>query len=78
METGYQLIFGDFRIDPVRQHLWQGQAMVELQPKPLAVLQFLVEHPGRVVTKEELLREVWAGTFVTKAALAEACFQQAA
>ena len=74
MERGYQLIFGDFRIDPVRQHLWQGEAMVELQPKPLAVLQFLVEHPGRVVTKEELLREVWAGTFVTKAAL-KVCIQ---
>ena len=67
MESGRQVVFGAFRLDPVKQQLWQGEDVVELQPKPLSVLQYLAERPGRVVTKEELLREVWAGTYVTKA-----------
>ena len=74
MANGHQQVFGAFRLDPVQQQLWQGENVVELQPKPLSVLQYLAERPGRVVTKEELLQKVWAGTYVTKAAL-KVCIQ---
>ena len=43
--------------------------MVAVQPKPLAVLRHLAARPGQVVTKTELLKEVWAGTYVTQAVL---------
>ncbi|MBV8068387.1 MAG: helix-turn-helix domain-containing protein [Acidobacteriaceae bacterium] len=33
-------------------------------PKPFAVLQYLVEHPGRLVTQEELLAAIWPETHV--------------
>ena len=36
-----------------------------LRPRSLAVLQYLVEHPGCLVTKAELRQQVWAGTHVT-------------
>jgi len=69
MEPTPPLIFGSFRLDPQQRKLWRGDQPVDLQPKPLAVLQYLIEHPNRVVTKEELLKQVWAGVYVTKTAL---------
>lgn len=64
-----QLLFGPFRLDPSERRLWRGKREVALQPRPWAVLHYLVEHPGQVVSKEELLKEVWAGTYVTTTAL---------
>jgi DNA-binding winged helix-turn-helix (wHTH) protein len=69
MESVRQVVFGPFRLDPLAKRLWCGAQEVALQPQPLAVLHYLVMHAGRVVTKEELLTEVWAGTHVTKTAL---------
>jgi DNA-binding winged helix-turn-helix (wHTH) protein len=43
----------------------RGEQPIALRPRSLAVLQYLVEHPGRLVTKAELRRQVWAGTHVT-------------
>ena len=64
-----QIIFGPFRFDPVELYLWKGEHVVAVQPKPLAVLRALATRPGQVVTKKELLKEVWAGTYVTQAVL---------
>ncbi|HVO23301.1 MAG TPA: AAA family ATPase [Candidatus Margulisiibacteriota bacterium] len=40
-----------------------------LQPRPLAVLSYLAARPAAVVSREELIAKVWAGTYVTKAVL---------
>jgi DNA-binding winged helix-turn-helix (wHTH) protein len=56
--------FDPFRLDVVNQCLWRGQARVPLMPKPFAVLQYLVEHPGRLVSRDELLEAVWPDTYV--------------
>ena len=69
MEQAQQVLFGPFRLDPSTERLWHGEQEVALRAKPWAVLRYLVEHPGRVVTKEELLKTVWAGTYVTKTVL---------
>ena len=37
---------------------------IPLAPKEFETLRFLVERSGRLVTKQELLDRVWAGTFV--------------
>ena len=42
---------------------------MQLAPKTFAVLHYLVEHPGRIVTKEELLDVIWPETFVQEAVL---------
>src|SRR5262245_32314122 len=59
-----EILFGPFRLDCDNQQLWRGEQRLALQPKPLAVLQYLAQHAGRLVTKEELLQQVWAGTHV--------------
>jgi DNA-binding winged helix-turn-helix (wHTH) protein/predicted ATPase len=69
MEETRSLSFGSFRLDLRHRQLWRDQQPLELQPKPLAVLQYLIEHPGRVITKEELLKQVWAGVYVSNTAL---------
>ena len=69
MDSRHQLVFGPFRLDPVTPRLWRGDQLVELQPRPLAVLHYLAQRPGQIVSKEELLTHVWAGTYVTKTVL---------
>ena len=61
--------FPPFRLDNVNQCLWRrrdgGQdECIRLTPKPFAILHYLVEHAGRLVTQDELLNAVWPNTFV--------------
>ena len=43
--------------------------MTTLRPRSLAMLRYLVAHPGRLVTKAELRQHVWAKTHVTDSVL---------
>ena len=61
--------FGDIVADPNRLEVRRQGQSAELEPKALRVLFYLIDHRGRVVSKEELIREVWAGTAVTDNAL---------
>ena len=56
--------FGPFRLDPLERSLWKGGQVMALAPKGLDLLLVLVRNAGRVVDKEELMREVWRDTFV--------------
>jgi DNA-binding winged helix-turn-helix (wHTH) protein len=69
MIGGGYLVFSSFQLDPVKKRLWQGKKEVKLRPMAVAVLQALIEHAGKVIPKEDLLKQVWAGTYVTKTAL---------
>jgi DNA-binding winged helix-turn-helix (wHTH) protein/tetratricopeptide (TPR) repeat protein len=57
-------LFQPFRLDVANQCLWRGETRVPLMPKPFAVLQYLVEHAGRLVTQDELLAAIWPDTHV--------------
>src|SRR5262245_2654945 len=59
--------FDRFRLDPTHACLWRGDEAMPLPPKAFAVLQYLVTHPDRLVTKDELLDAVWPETAVTDA-----------
>jgi hypothetical protein len=43
MSVEQQLVFGTFRLDARSQQLWRGEEAVEIQARPLAVLQYGVE-----------------------------------
>lgn len=66
-----QLVFGPFRLDSHAKQLWRGAQEIPLQPQPLAVLRCLVQRRGRLVSKQELLREAWPGIAVSKTTLDE-------
>src|SRR4029079_1520265 len=63
--------FGQFVLDPRRRMLSRADSPVVLTPKAFDVLLFLVQHPNRLVTKEELLQAVWGDTFVEEGNLAQ-------
>lgn len=46
--------------------------VVELEPRPFRLLQYLVRHRDRLVSKDELLREVWDNLSVSDSALSTA------
>jgi adenylate cyclase len=69
------IAFDDFRLDPQNQCLWRGADQVELSPKAFAVLAFLAERAGRLVTKQELLDGVWPDIHVTEGVLKRAILE---
>jgi DNA-binding winged helix-turn-helix (wHTH) protein/predicted ATPase len=64
-----QVSFPPFILDTFNARLLQGSERISLRPKSFAILRYLVEHPHRLVTKEELLTAVWPQTKVVEAAL---------
>ncbi len=57
--------FGVFELDLQNAELRKHGLKVKLQEQPLTVLQVLLEHPGQIVSRDELRRRVWpANTFV--------------
>src|SRR5262245_1726732 len=69
MEEAHEFRFGGFRLDLQSAQLWRGTEVIRLRPKSFAVLCYLVAHPDRVVTKDEVLQAVWPDTSVSEAAL---------
>jgi predicted ATPase len=69
MEYAHHIAFGPFRFDVTHGRLYREEQVIGLRPRSLAVLRYLVEHPGRLVTKAELWQHVWAGTHVTDTVL---------
>ena len=60
-----QLRFGVFEVDLRAGELHKHGLRVRLQDQPFQVLAMLLEHPGAVVTREELQKRLWpADTFV--------------
>ncbi|WP_271679941.1 protein kinase domain-containing protein [Thermomonas mangrovi] len=68
----YCWTFGNAEFDEARWQLRVAGQNVELEHKPLEVLQYLLRHAGEAVTKDELLASVWAGRVVVEAVLTNA------
>ncbi len=66
-EGGYR--FGPFLFDPLRRLLWKDRRVVPTTSKSLDILQLLIEHRNRVVTKDEFLLEIWGETVVEEGTL---------
>lgn len=57
--------FGLFEVEPDGGKLLRQGSPVKLQEQPLRVLCLLLEHPGQVVTREQLRQSLWPqGTYV--------------
>jgi DNA-binding winged helix-turn-helix (wHTH) protein len=69
MEPEHQITFGPFRLEVTQGRLWRDDQVLPLRPRSLAMLRYLVAHPGRLVTKAEVHQQVWAGTHVTDSVL---------
>jgi pimeloyl-ACP methyl ester carboxylesterase/DNA-binding winged helix-turn-helix (wHTH) protein len=65
------LHFDGFSVDFMRCAVLRGGEEIWLRPKAFDVLRYLVERTGRLVNKEELIRDVWPGVFVTDDSLVQ-------
>ncbi len=61
--------FGEFRLDVRRKVLWRGDKTVSMPLKELEILSMLVRNGGELVTKDELLTEIWEDSFVEESNL---------
>lgn len=62
--TAHFYAFDSFVVDTAKSVLFEGERVVSLTPKAFELLLVLVQRPGNVLKKEELLELVWANTFV--------------
>lgn len=75
MQKNKQIAFGPFKLDEANECLWRGTQLLALRPKAFAVLKYLLERPGHLVTKQQLLGAVWPDTFVGEAVLKDSIRQ---
>jgi eukaryotic-like serine/threonine-protein kinase len=66
--------FEGFRFDLGEQTLWYQEEPVQLPPRVLETLAVLVENKGRLMTKDELMNEIWGGTVVEERNLTQNIF----
>ncbi len=76
MVSGLVLEFTDFELDLARFELRRGGEPVKIEPRPLEVLLYLARHRDRVVTKVELIEQLWGVKFISESALTR-CIHEA-
>ena len=62
-------LFDDIRVEPNTFRAFKAGQLVQLEPKALRLLLFLIENRDRLIEKEEILDAIWSGTHVTENAL---------
>jgi len=67
--------FGPFRLDLAERALRRNNTPIALTPKAFEVLCLLVERHDHVLTKEEMMRQIWPDSFVDESNLAQHIFQ---
>jgi DNA-binding winged helix-turn-helix (wHTH) protein/tetratricopeptide (TPR) repeat protein len=63
------VVFPPFRLDCEQERLWKGESLLALRRKPFSILRYLVAHPQKLVTHDELLAHVWRGAVVSDSAM---------
>ena len=54
-------------VDPISRRVWRDGVEIRLSNKEFELLRALISRPGEIVTREELMRDVWQTTFWTSA-----------
>ena len=55
------------KVDPVARRVWRDEVEVRLSKKEFQLLHALIRRPGQIVSREQLMLEVWDTTFWTSA-----------
>jgi DNA-binding response OmpR family regulator len=55
----------EIRLDPETRRTWRGDDEVVLSRKEFDLVHCLMAHAGDIVSREDLMREVWGTTFWT-------------
>jgi predicted ATPase/DNA-binding winged helix-turn-helix (wHTH) protein len=63
--------FGEFTLNTVRGCVLKAGEEIKLRPKVYETLKYMVEHPGQLIGKQELMQAVWPDSFVTDDSLVQ-------
>src|SRR5215472_8960449 len=76
MATEHKVLyeFGPFRADPDQQVLLRDNQPVAITPKVFETLLLLIRRSGEVVTKDDLMKELWPDAFVEESNLSQNIF----
>ena len=75
MKTEGVFQFGEgFKVDALARTLRREDEVVTLNRRAFDVLLYLVQNPGRVLTRDELLKNVWPDTFVDESSLVQSIY----
>jgi DNA-binding winged helix-turn-helix (wHTH) protein/tetratricopeptide (TPR) repeat protein len=66
--------FGNYRLLPSERLLYRAGEKIPLKSKVFETLLTLVRHPGKLLTKDELMTEIWGSNFVEEANLTQYIF----
>jgi DNA-binding response OmpR family regulator len=58
-----RLTVGDLTLDLLTREVHRGESAIELRPREYALLEYLMRHAGKVLTKTMILSHVWGYTF---------------
>lgn len=53
------LRYADLVVDPQTREVWRDGVPIEVTPREFDLLLFLVRHPRQIITREQLLQQVW-------------------
>jgi len=70
-EVRTELSVADLRLDLLKRSVTRGGQRIELQPREFQLLEYLMRHAGRVVTRTMLLESVWDFHFDPKTNIVE-------
>jgi urea transport system substrate-binding protein len=59
VQGAHKLSFAEFRIDTLNERVWRNSEVVRLRPKAFELLVYFANHCQRLVTRKELLENLW-------------------
>src|SRR5271170_3606429 len=71
IRAGELIQFGEFQIDARARTLRREEEIVTLNYRAFDVLLYFAQNPGRALTRDELLKNVWQDTYVDEHSLAQ-------
>ncbi len=64
-KTNNSLVYGDLHLDPASHKAIRGSHEVELSIKEYRLLEYMIEHHGEILSRRQLLKNVWNKDFDT-------------
>jgi len=62
-ETAGELRLADLRLDVAGRRAWRGNRPLTLSAKEFALLEFMLRHAGQVLTRQQIVEQVWRYDF---------------
>jgi two-component system, OmpR family, response regulator len=71
IERKVMLEAGDLRLDSARHQVWRGEIPIDLSRTEYAILEALMRHPGDVLSRFDLLEQVWGYGYENRSNIVE-------